>query len=263
MSNDDLHSAQAQRFSLKDGGWLSYHHTPARDGTQKKPGVMFLTGFRSDMQGAKAVFLEGWCKERDLSFLRFDYRGHGQSSGRFEDGTIGQWKEDVLTALDHLTQGPQILVGSSMGGWLMLLAALQRPERIAGLVGVASAPEFTEIMLNQRFDERQRKRLLEEGVVHVPSCDGGDSYPITRALIEDGKNHTLLHAPIAIDCPVRLMHGMADVDVSWQRSIAVAERLTSDNVRVQLLKNGDHRMNTPEGLATLGGLVEEVIALAA
>jgi pimeloyl-ACP methyl ester carboxylesterase len=238
MSNDDLHSAQAQRFSLKDGGWLSYHHTPARDGTQKKPGVMFLTGFRSDMQGAKAVFLEGWCKERDLSFLRFDYRGHGQSSGRFEDGTIGQWKEDVL-------------------------AALQRPERIAGLVGVASAPEFTEIMLNQRFDERQRKRLLEEGVVHVPSCDGGDSYPITRALIEDGKNHTLLHAPIAIDCPVRLMHGMADVDVSWQRSIAVAERLTSDNVRVQLLKNGDHRMNTPEGLATLGGLVEEVIALAA
>ncbi|CAO3416076.1 alpha/beta hydrolase [Azospirillum endophyticum] len=245
---------------------IAYHHTPAGPSGQGKPGVMpgvmFLGGFMSDMTGGKATTLEAWAVERGLSFTRFDYQGHGASSGRFADGTIGLWADDALAVLDEVTTGPQILVGSSMGGWMMLLTALRRPERVAGLVGIAPAPDFTEDLMWDIFDADVRRQILEEGVWNRPSEYGPEPQPITRALIEDGRTHLLLRGPIAFDGPVRLLHGQRDPDVPWQLSLRIAEALTGDDVRVTLVKDGDHRLSRPQDLdllcRTVGALVDEV-----
>ncbi len=229
-----------------DNTQLAYHHA---DGAQ--PGVMFLGGFKSDMTGSKATALEAHCMQHDVAFTRFDYLGHGASSGNFTDGTIGQWAQNAIAILDDITAGPQILVGSSMGGWLMLLAALARPQRVAGLIGIAAAPDFTERLLWAQMNEQQRHELMEEGVYYAPSCYGEDCYPITRKLIEEGRNHLLLESDIAIHCPIRLIHGMSDPDVPWQLSTQLAEKLMSDDVDVQLIKSGDHRMSQPENLSLL------------
>ena len=214
------------------------------------PTVVFLPGFRSDMNGDKASALATFCAERDQACLRFDYSGHGASGGRFDDGTIGQWSRDALAAIDYLSDGPLILVGSSMGGWIALLAALARKERIAGLIGIAAAPDFTEALMWQAMMPAQRDILMREGILRVPS-QYGDPTPITRALIEDGRNHLLMDRPIAIDCPVRLLHGQHDPDVPWETALRIAERVTSQDVQVILVKDGDHRLSRPQDLALL------------
>lgn len=214
-----------------------------------QPTVVFLPGFRSDMTGDKATMLAGYCSERGQAMLRFDYSGHGASSGGFEDGTIGVWTRDALAVID-LTKGPLILIGSSMGGWIALLAALERRERIAGLIGIAAAPDFTETLMWEAMTFEQRATLMQEGVLHVPS-QYGEPTPITRVLIEDGRKHLLLDSPIALDCPVRLLHGQRDADVPWELALRIAERLTSDDVRVILVKDGDHRLSRPHDLALL------------
>ena len=223
-----------------------------------RPTVVFLPGFRSDMTGEKATTLAACCAERRQAMLRFDYSGHGASGGRFEDGTIGIWTSDALTAIDRLTEGPLILVGSSMGGWIALLVARARRERIAGLIGIAAAPDFTESLMWQAMTFEQRARLIQEGVLHVPS-QYGEPTPITRALIEDGRNHLLLDEPIALDCPVRLLHGQRDADVPWELALRIAEQVASVDVRVTLVKDGDHRLSRPQDLAllqdTLSGLL--------
>jgi pimeloyl-ACP methyl ester carboxylesterase len=173
-------------------------------GTQ--PGVVFLPGFRSDMQGSKALALREHCAATGRALLRFDYSGHGASEGRFEDGTIGQWAADAIAALDALTEGPQLLVGSSMGGWIALLMARARPERVAGLIGIAPAPDFTETLMWPAFTAAQRAEIMERGVLHLPS-EYGEPTPITRALIEDGKRQNVLDAPIPLTCPVRCIVG--------------------------------------------------------
>jgi pimeloyl-ACP methyl ester carboxylesterase len=214
------------------------------------------------MTGGKALAVEAFCRARGQAFLRFDVSGHGQSGGRFEDGTIGAWAEDVVAALDALTAGPQVIVGSSMGGWLMLLAALQRRERIAGLLGLAAAPDFTEELIYPGFTPEQKRALLTEGQVVIPSdYDCGD-FVITRALIDEGRHNLLLGGPINLTCPVRLIHGQKDPDVPWQTALRLAEHLVSDDVEVTLVKNAGHRLSEPEDLtrmlAVLEGLLQRV-----
>lgn len=218
------------------------------------PTVVFLPGFRSDMGGEKATHVARFCGDRDQAVLRFDYSGHGASSGRFEDGTIGAWADDALAVIDRLTSGPVVLVGSSMGGWIALLAAVARPDRVAGLIGIAAAPDFTETLMWNAMTPAERDRLAREGVLLVPS-EYGETYPITRRLIEDGRNHLLLGAPIPIDCPVRLLHGQRDPDVPWETSLQIAERITGGDVRINLVKDGDHRLSRPADL----GLLTEVL----
>ncbi|HEY3847370.1 MAG TPA: alpha/beta hydrolase [Acetobacteraceae bacterium] len=214
------------------------------------PTVVFLPGYRSDMTGDKSTALTAFCAQHGHAMLRFDYSGHGSSGGRFEDGTIGVWTEDALAVIDRLTEGPLILVGSSMGGWIALHCALARRDRIAALVGIAAAPDFTETLMSQALSFVQRSRLMRDGVIHLPSLYG-DPTPITRALIEDGRNRLLLSAPIALDCPVRLLHGQADPDVPWEMALRIAARITSADVLVTLVKDGDHRLSRPQDLALL------------
>jgi pimeloyl-ACP methyl ester carboxylesterase len=182
--------------------------------------------------------------------LRLDYSGHGISGGRFEDGTIGRWTDDALAVLDRQSEGPVMLVGSSMGGWIALRVALARKDRIAGLLGIAAAPDFTEMLMWQAMTFEQRATLMRDGQLIVPS-QYTDPYPITRVLIEDGRQQLLLNGPIAIDCPVRLLHGQCDPDVPWELALRIAEQVTGQDVLVTLVKDGDHRLSRPQDLVLL------------
>ena len=226
----------------------------------RSPTVVFLPGLRSDMEGTKAQETARLCAERGYGCLRLDYGGHGASGGHFEDGTVGRWADDALLLLDRLTAGPVVLAGSSMGGWIALLVARQRPARIAGLLGIAPAPDFTERLMWASMMPQEREELLRDGVLHVPS-EYGEPLPVTRALIEDGRRNLVLDGEIPLACPVRLLHGQADADVPWELSLTLATRLTSRDVRITLVKDGDHRLSRPADLAllraTLLGLLGE------
>ncbi|MBW4093164.1 MAG: alpha/beta hydrolase [Proteobacteria bacterium] len=222
------------------------------------PTVVFLPGFRSDMGGDKATHLARVCAARGQALLRLDYSGHGASGGRFEDGTISRWAEDARCVIDRLTAGPLVLVGSSMGGWIALLVARADPARVAGLVGIAAAPDFTERLMWDAMAPPERARLLSEGVLHIPSQYGPPT-PITRALIEDGRRHLLLDAPIPLACPVRLLHGQRDPDVPWETSLDLAGRITGNDVRVTLVKDGDHRLSRPADLALLDAVLAPLL----
>jgi pimeloyl-ACP methyl ester carboxylesterase len=228
------------------GATLAYRRREGRG-----PGIVFLGGFMSDMTGTKAEALDRFCAARGQAYLRFDYFAHGASSGAFKDATIGRWLDDALAVLDTLTEGPQVLVGSSLGGWIMLLLARARPERVKALVGIAAAPDFTEDLMWAEFTPEQRETIQRDGFLRVPSAYSDEDYLYTLALIEEGRRHLVMRAPIAIDCPVRLLHGMNDADVPWRTSTALAERLASRDVGVTLVKDGDHRLSTESDLALL------------
>jgi pimeloyl-ACP methyl ester carboxylesterase len=208
------------------------------------------------MSGAKALAIEAFCKKNKRQFIRFDYRGHGESSGTFEDFRIGKGKEDILAILDKLCDAPQILVGSSMGGWIMLLAAIARPEKVAGLIGLAAAPDFTEHLLLDAFTQSQRKELHEKGRVLVPNCYGSEPYPIGIDFIAESGEHLVLDAEIPITCPVHLVHGMMDDDVPWEFSVTLNEKLASKEVKTTLVENGDHRLSSEKHL----GIITRTIA---
>lgn len=246
-----------QYITCEDGAMIAYRHTPG-----KGPGVMFLTGFKSDMQGGKALALEAFCKARGQAFTRFDYYGHGESSGAFEDGTIGRWASDAVKVLDDVTSGPQILVGSSMGGWMMLLTALARPARVCGLVGLAAAPDFTHDLIPAALNDSQKAQLARDGYCDIPNCyDDQEPYRIRKTLLDEGENHLLLSGKIALDVPVRLIHGILDADVPWQTAEKIMTQLASDDVEIQYVKSGDHRLSTPADIArltrTVGALLGE------
>jgi pimeloyl-ACP methyl ester carboxylesterase len=224
------------------------------DGTS--PTVVFLTGFRSDMTGDKANALAAFCAARGSAMLRFDYSGHGASGGRFEDGTIGRWTDEALAMIDRQTEGPLILVGSSMGGWIALLAALARPDRVAALIGIAAAPDFTEALMWEAMTFAERATLLRDGVLHAPS-QYGEPYPITRALIEDGRKHLMLGGLIEPGCPVHILQGVQDPDVPWRHAVELVSRFSRDDVVLTLIKDGDHRLSRPEDIARLIAAVEE------
>jgi pimeloyl-ACP methyl ester carboxylesterase len=220
---------------------------------------MFLGGFHSDMTGTKALFLEEYCRRRGRAFVRFDYFGHGASSGEVALGTIGTWAEDAIAVLDSLTEGRQILIGSSMGGWLMLLAALARPERVEALVGVAAAPDFTEDLVWPRLDAEQRRELGATGTVSLSSEYNPSGYTYRLALFKEAKRYLVMRREIALDCPVRLLHGQRDTSVPWQTSLRLAERLSSSDLVVTLVKDGDHRLSRQVDLARLGRILDELI----
>lgn len=237
---------------------LAYHRIPARGPGASMPGLVFLGGFRSDMTGTKALWLEGWARARGRAFLRFDYRGHGASSGAFEDFGIGQWAEDAATAVSRLTEGPQILIGSSMGGWIALLLAKRAPERVAGLVGIAAAPDFTEDGMWARFSEAERRRLLDEGRIAQPSEYSDEPTVITRHLIEDGRRNLVLISELRLPVPVRLLQGTADADVPFHWALRLLGHLESPDARLTLVKGADHRFSGGRELGIIGATLEEI-----
>jgi pimeloyl-ACP methyl ester carboxylesterase len=222
------------------------------------PGVVFLSGFRSDMEGTKAVHLEGWAKARGLPFVRFDYSGHGASDGAFEDGAIGDWAEDAAAVLGALTRGRQVLVGSSMGGWIMLLLARAMPERVAGLVGVAAAPDFTEDDMAPSLTEAEAVRLKAAGRIERPS-EYGEPLVITRRLLEEGRSQLVLRSPLPLPFPVRLLHGTADRDVRLSVPLRLMDHVRGEDVRLTFVKGADHRFSSPACLRLIEAAVEDVL----
>lgn len=222
------------------------------------PGIVFIHGFRSDMYGGKAEHLAAYCQKTNRGYLRFDCMGHGESSGNFRDGCIGIWAENLIFMLDQLTTGPQILIGSSMGGWLMLLAALQRPERIHSLIGIAAAPDFTEKLMWAQFPENVCKTIISTGEYLEPS-EFGEPLPITKKLIEDGRQHLLLDKPININCPIHLLQGGVDTAVPPSHAELLMQQLPKDSVTYHFIPDGDHRLSRDSDLQKLTDVVEHAL----
>ncbi len=228
------------------------------------PGLLWLGGFNSDMKGIKALALDAWATEHGRACVRFDYSGHGESGGKFVDGTIGRWLEDSLAVFEQFCIGPQVVIGSSMGGWMALLLAREVAKRprnasLVGLVLIAPAPDFTEELMWKGFSSEIRKEIETTGVWLRPSQYGdGTPYPITRALIEEGRNHLLLGGSIDVGCPVRILQGRQDPDVPWQHAFALAHRLPADDVVLTMIQDGDHRLSRPQDLARIMAAVAEM-----
>ncbi|MBE0553892.1 MAG: alpha/beta hydrolase [Rhodobacteraceae bacterium] len=248
------HPATPAHLETPQGRRIAYHRTDGRG-----PGVVFLGGFKSDMEGTKALFLQDWAVRTGRPFLRFDYSGHGQSSGAFLDGAIGDWFEDALAAISALTTGPQVLVGSSMGGWISLLVARAMPGRVAGLVGIAAAPDFTEDSMWAGFTPEQRAALAHDGRVVLPSDYDPAGYVITRRLIEEGRGRLVLRAPLNLPFPVRLLQGTADTDVPPAVALRLLAHATGPDIRLLLVKGADHRFSSPDCLSLIEATVEEVL----
>jgi len=244
-------------LTTESGRRLAYHQSSGQGS-----GVVFLGGFKSDMEGTKALWLEAWARASGRAFLRFDYSGHGQSSGAFEAGAIGDWVADARAVLDGLTHGPQILVGSSMGGWISLLLARAMPERVAGLVTIAAAPDFTEDGMWAEFDAAQRRMLLEDGQVALPS-EYGEPYVITRRLIEEGRDNLVLRSPLHLPFPVQFLQGTCDADVDISVALRLLDHASGPDIRLTLVKGADHRFSDPDCLALIGASVEDVLARSA
>ncbi len=243
-------------FLDHDGVKIAFRRSAGAPGLT---GVVWMGGFHSDMLGEKASTLHQRITGAGRSFVRFDYLGHGESGGRFEDGTIGRWRSDALAVLDRLTEGPVVVVGSSMGGWMALLAALARPERVKGLVLLAPAPDFTDKLMWASFDESQRKQIMEQGFWTRPSDYDPAGYPITKMLIEEGRDWNILDGQIALDVPVRILQGGLDPDVPWTHSLDLADKLRSQDVVWSLIKDGDHRLSRTQDIERM---VASVLALA-
>jgi pimeloyl-ACP methyl ester carboxylesterase len=228
---------------------LAFDVMPAKNGASS---LLYLCGFRSDFQATKAAALAAWCQETGRGLVRFDYSGHGQSDGDFLQGTIGRWIEEAAEMLVQHTQGPQILVGSSMGGWIALHLAKRLPARVRAVVGIAAAPDFTEDLLLPRLAPAAQTEMWEHGVTYLPNCDPAFApWPITRALIEDGRAHLLLKQQHALPIPIRLLHGLEDADVPWQTAMALQAAITSPDLQIVLVKGGDHRLSRPQDVRLL------------
>lgn len=235
---------------------LAYFYSKGQDSL---PPVMFLGGFRSDMAGTKATYLENWCQQRDQTYIRFDYRGHGRSGGLFEESCISDWRRDAQDILTHCTSRPVILVGSSMGGWISLLLAKEHPQYVHALVGIAAAPDFTSWM-ERDMNEEQRVQLAHEGSFDLPN-DYDEPYKITRKLLEDGKENLLLQAgqpPLDIKVPVRLLQGKCDSAVAWQVAPQIRDNISHDDVQVIFQDQGDHSLSSPQDLAVLTAQIDSL-----
>jgi pimeloyl-ACP methyl ester carboxylesterase len=227
------------------------------------PGLFWLGGFKSDMMGTKAVALDAWAAERHRACVRFDYSGHGESGGNFTDGTIGRWLEESVAVFEQFCAGPQVVIGSSMGGWMALLLAREMARRpataasLAGLVLIAPAPDFTEELMWKGFSPQARQEIETTGVWLRPS-EYGEPYPITRDLIEEGRRHLLLGSAIEVGCPVRILQGAQDPDVPWRHAFALAHRLPADDVVLTMIQDGDHRLSRPQDIARILAAVAEM-----
>ncbi len=230
--------------------------------SENAPTVVFLCGFLSALSGTKACYFRDECVQNGWPYLRFDYSGHGASSGNFEDGSIGDWSRDTIGLIDAVTEGPLILIGSSMGGWIMLHAVpalnTAKSDRVVALLGIAAAPDFTQDR-NRFLTHSQRVTIAQEGRVELPSQYSEQPYVITRKLLEDGDAQSLLHEPVKIDCPVHLIHGMQDSDVPWQTSLKLSERLVSKDVTLTLLKDSQHRLSEPHELEVISDALKKLV----
>lgn len=232
---------------------LAYDQTSGRG-----PGVVFLSGFNSTKDGTKALYLEDWAKRAGRAYLRFDYSGHGASSGDFEEGTIGQWSEDAAAIIESLTDGPQIIVGSSMGGWIACLLLRRMPERFAGLVTIAAAPDFTETRYWSGFDAETRAKLMTTGAVQVDSPYDERPYTITRKLIEEARNHLILSRPLTAPCPVRILHGTEDAAIPVSTGYELFDHVSGSDIRMTVVKGADHRFSSPECISLISRTVEDI-----
>jgi pimeloyl-ACP methyl ester carboxylesterase len=263
MTNSTGFEQEAASTEVGSGGDIRRIAVRARAGAS--PGLFWLGGFKSDMRGIKALALDGWAAEHGRACVRFDYSGHGESGGAFTDGTIGRWLEESLAAFDRYCSGPQVVIGSSMGGWMALLLARALARRnepmpratLKGLVLIAPAPDFTEELMWKSFSPQIRGEIEAKGVWLRPS-EYGEPYPITRQLIEEGRNHLLLGSAIEIGCPVRILQGAQDPDVPWQHAFALAHRLPCDDVVLTMIQDGDHRLSRPQDIARMIAAVEEL-----
>ena len=263
MRDDDLHYLSAPPRLGHGERRLAFRRTQASGSGQGRPGVVWLGGFKSDMDSTKAVALDGWARRNGRAYLRFDYSGHGRSGGDFADGTIGLWFDDALAMIRAETSGPQILVGSSMGGWIALLVARALAEageadRLAGTVLIAPAVDFTERLMWAQFSPAIRDEIQATGHWMRPTEYASEPYPVTKALIEDGRHHLLLDTPIRAHGPVHILQGMQDPDVPWQHAMLLVEHLTFDPVSVTLIKDADHRQSRPEDIDRLLRAVEAI-----
>ena len=240
------------RLQRPDGEEIAWRRVEGRG-----PTAVWLGGFGSDMTGNKAQTLADWAVREGRGFLRFDYFGHGESSGQFRDGTISRWREDALAVIDELTEGPLVLVGSSMGGWLSCLVAAVRASRLRGMVLIAPAPDFTEKLMAPEMTSDELRELADTGVWMRPS-DYGDPYPITRELLEDGARWSILPGPVNVEAPVRILQGGEDPDVPWRHALELAHAIRGGDVVYSLIKDGDHRLSRPQDIARLLAAVVEV-----
>lgn len=241
-------------LTTPQGRKIAYHQTPG-----VAPGVVFLGGYKSDMTGTKALALQAWAEANGRAFLRFDYSGHGQSSGAFEDGGIGDWSQDAMAVLAALTTGPQVLVGSSMGGWIALLVARAMPDRVAGLVGIAAAPDFTQDLMWMQYSDAQKDQLEALGWIEELSDYSDQPNKITLRFLDDGARHLVLRDPLALPFPVRLLQGTADTDVPVSVALRLLDHATGPDIRLTLVKGADHRFSTPDCLALMITAVVEVL----
>jgi len=238
-----------------DGEEIAWRRLPG-----KAPTVVWLGGLRSDMSGTKAQALADWAQATGQGCLRFDYQGHGGSSGEFADGTIGRWKADALAAIDQLTEGPLVLAGSSLGGWIACLVARERPERVAGMVLIAPAADFTEALMRPSLPDEALAAIERDGLWLEPNAyDPDDPLPITRRLLDEGREHLILSGDeIEIDCPVRILQGGEDLDVPWDHALGLAVAIRSRYLTFTLVKDGDHRLSRPQDLDRLIAAIEEL-----
>ena len=252
ISQTDI-QPQAKFIENSHGQKLAYI---AHEGIKDAPSVVFCGGFKSDMRGSKAQFLENLCQEQDLSYVRFDYTGHGESDGAFEEGSIGSWRDDARDVLEHICPKDReiILVGSSMGGWISLLLARELPKRITGLVLIAPAPDFTSEIW-ERLSAEQQALVTKNGIVDLPNDYSDEPYRLSKILFDDGKNHHMLHDEIAISCPVSILQGKLDKDVPWEKACRIQEALKTESCDVILIKDGGHSLSRPEDLKILGDTV--------
>lgn len=254
---------QAPTF-IDVGAGPSARRIAVRARAGRGPGLFWLGGFKSDMQGTKALALDAWARDHGRAAVRFDYSGHGESGGDFAEGTIGRWLEESVAVFERCCEGPQVVIGSSMGGWMALLLAREirkRPGKasLAGLVLIAPAPDFTEELMWKNFPAKVKREIETRGVWLRPSEYGdGSPYPITRTLIEEGRNHLLLGGAIDIGCPVRILQGAQDPDVPWQHAFALTHRLPADDVVLTLIQDGDHRLSRPQDIARMLAAVAEM-----
>lgn len=251
------HMTQPLRLERPDGNTIAYLKRAAKANT---PGVLWLSGFKSEMTGTKAAALDAWAERTGRGYTRFDYFGHGASSGDFRRGTVSRWRDDALAVIDKVTKGPLVLVGSSMGAWIALLAALARKDRVAAMVLIAPATDFTEALIWETLSEKQRREIETKGEWLRPSAYDTDPYPITRDLIEDGRQHLLLGRTIDVSVPVHILHGMDDNDVPWLHALKLVGVLNSTDVALELVKGGDHRLSTPAEIARLENAIERMLA---
>lgn len=250
-----------QFLERKDAPALAYRHLKAAKAGENKPAIIFMGGFKSDMEGTKAQFLEDYCRDKGLEYVRFDYRGHGSSGGEFTDGTISRWKQDALDIMDHINPDRTLLIGSSMGGWIALLTMLERAEKVSALIGLAAAPDFTGDLYAAKLNPEQQEILEREGRVSVPNDYSDEPYIFTKDLFDDACKNFLLQRENTIEAPITLIQGMLDSDVPWEITARIQNAFKGERVDVVLIDDGDHRLSRPEDLKILADQVENLLGI--